>query len=233
MRLETFYQSREWIGLMQGIKNERMHDDGFIYCEHCGKPIVRKYDCIGHHLIFLNEENVNDVNVSLNPKLIQLVHHKCHNLIHNKLGYVRKEIFLVYGSPLSGKTSYVESVREAGDLVVDIDSIWECISGCPRYIKPGKLNAVAFGVRDYLMDCVKHRLGKWDNAYIVGGYPLISERERLVRELGAREIYIESSHEECLMRLEACEDRDKNQWKKFIDEWWRRYTPPGTQLSDN
>lgn len=227
MRLETFYQSKEWIGLMQGIKNDRTRDDGLIYCEHCGKPIVRKYDCIGHHLIFLNEENVNDANISLNPKLIRLVHHACHNKIHNKLGYVRKEIFLVYGSPLSGKTSYVESVREAGDLIIDMDSIWECISGCPRYVKPGKLNAVAFGVRDYLMQCIKYRNGKWDNAYLIGGYPLISERERLCKELGAREIYIESTKEECLSRLSLCDDRDKNQWEKFIDEWWRRYTPPG------
>lgn len=224
--LSTFYSTKEWMSLLSQIKLERVDDNGNLICAHCGKPITDKYDCIGHHMIFLTEENVNDINISLNPDLIQLVHHRCHNRIHNKLGYTKKEIFLVYGSPLSGKTTWVENVREPGDLIIDIDNIWECVSGCERYIKPQCLNAVVFGIRDYLMDSVKIRRGKWNNAYIIGGYPLISERERLVKELGAREIYIESSREECLARLAACDDdRDKKAWEKFIGDWWKKYSP--------
>lgn len=224
-RLDTFYQSKKWRKLVSLIRLERVNKDGNIICEHCGKPIVSKYDCIGHHTTFLTEDNVNDADISLNPDRIQLVHHRCHNKIHNKLGYKRKEIFLVYGSPLSGKTTYVNSVREPGDLIIDIDNIWECVSGCDRYVKPPRLNSVVFGMRDYLMDCVKVRRGKWNNCYIVGGYPLISERERLCKTLGAREIYIESTKEQCLERLELTDNRDKTEWKKFIENWWRRYTP--------
>jgi len=224
-RLDTFYQSKEWRKLVSLIRLERVNEDGNIICEYCGKPIVSKYDCIGHHTTFLTEDNVNDADISLNPDRIQLVHHRCHNKIHNKLGYKRKEIFLVYGSPLSGKTTYVNSVREPGDLIIDIDNIWECVSGCDRYVKPPRLNSVVFGMRDYLMDCVKVRRGKWNNCYIVGGYPLISERERLCKTLGAREIYIESTKEQCLERLELTDNRDKTEWKKFIENWWRRYTP--------
>lgn len=223
--LNTFYSCKDWINLLQTIKIERTNDDGQIICAHCGKPIVNKYDCIGHHLIFLTEDNVNDVEISLNPELIQLVHHRCHNKIHNKLGYTKKEIFLVYGSPMSGKESWVKENAEDGDLIVDIDNIWECVSGLERYKKPPCLNAVVFGIRDYLMDSVKVRRGRWNNAYIIGGFPLISERERLVRELGCREIYIESTREECLKRLELSKDRDKSEWKKFIEDWWRRFSP--------
>ena len=223
--LNTFYSCKEWVGLLQLIKMERVNEDGQIICWHCGKPITDKYDCIGHHTIFLTEDNVNNVDISLNPKLIQLVHHRCHNKIHNKLGYVKKEIFLVYGSPLSGKQTYVKSVSEPGDLIINIDNIWECVSGQQRYVKPACLNAVVFGVRDYLMDSVKIRRGKWNNAYIIGGFPMINERERLVKELGAREIYIESTKEKCLSRLESCTDRDQNEWKKYIDDWWRKYSP--------
>lgn len=226
--LDNFYQSDPWRDLLKVIKMERVNEDDELICCHCGKPIVKSYDCIGHHTIFLTEDNVNDYSISLNPDLIQLVHHRCHNLIHNKFGYVRKEIFLVYGSPLSGKSTWVENAREPGDLIVDMDNIWQCVSGCERYVKPGRLNAVVFGVRDYLIDSVKVRRGKWNNAYIIGGYPLISERERLCKELGAREVFIDTSKEECLMRLDSLEAdyRDKNDWLKYIDEWWRRYTPP-------
>lgn len=220
--LENFYRSDEWFSLTQQIKLDRVNEDGQLICWHCGKPIVREYDCICHHTIFLTEENVNDVEISLNEKLIQLVHHSCHNKIHNKLGYSKREIFIVYGSPLSGKHEYVDRIREPGDLIVDIDSIWQCVSGCDRYEKPGRLNAVVFSIRDRLLEIVKYRVGKWNNAYIIGGFPLISERERLVRELGARLIYIESSPEKC---IEKAKELKLSEYKGYIEEWWKRYAP--------
>lgn len=226
--LANFYRSDEWYKLTRSIRIERANADGLVICEHCGKPIVKAYDCICHHYkTYLTEDNVNDYDISLNPDNIMLVHHKCHNDIHERLGYTRKEIYLVYGSPLSGKTTYVNSVMNEGDLIVDIDSIWQCVSGCERYVKPAKLNAVVFGIRDSLLDMIKHRVGKWDNAYIVGGYPLISERERLCKLLGAKEIYIESTRDECIERLKNLKEdgRDKKRWEGYIDDWWERWGP--------
>lgn len=225
--LDNFYKSKQWQKLLEVIKLERVNEDGQLICWHCGKPITDKYDCIGHHTIFLTEDNVNNAEISLNPELIQLVHHKCHNKIHYKLGYTKREIFLVYGSPLSGKSSYVKSVSEPGDLIIDINDIWKCVSGSVN-TKPPKLNAVVFGLRDRLIEMVKYRVGKWDNCYIVGGYPLIAERERLCKELGAREIFIDTPKEVCLQRLQESEDRDLSDYSKFIEDWWRKYSPPGT-----
>ena len=225
--LDNFYKSEAWEKLRQLLTQERLDADGNIICAYCGKPIVRKYDIIGHHKIHLTEENVNDAQISLNPDNIDLVHHRCHNKIHEKFGYKRKEIYLVYGSPMSGKTTWVQENKAEGDLIIDMDSIWQCISGCPRYTKPARLNAVAFATRDFLMEQVKMRNGKWNNAYIIGGFPLTSERERLAKIHGAREIYIESTKEECLARLDAAEDRDKAEWSKYIQDWWRLYHPPG------
>lgn len=220
--LENFYRSDEWFNITQQIKLNRLNEDGQLICWHCGKPIVRNYDCICHHTIFLTEDNVNNVEISLNPELIQLVHHACHNKIHNKLGYSKREVFIVYGSPLCGKHEYVDRIREPGDLIVNIDDIWQCVSGCNRYEKPGRLNAVVFGIRDYLIDSIRVRRGKWNNAYIIGGYPLISERERLCKELGARLIYVESSKEECIQKAK---DINLPDYEKYIDDWWKRYAP--------
>lgn len=225
--LENFYRTKQWQKLLEVIKMERVNEEGQLICWHCGKPITDKYDCIGHHTIFLTEDNVNDTNISLNPNLIQLVHHKCHSRIHNKLGYTKREIFLVYGSPMSGKSTYVKTVAEPGDLIVDINNIWECIS--VNGVHANKVKSVVFAVRDRLLEAVKHRLGKWDNCYIIGGYPLISERERLCKELGAREIFIDTPKEVCMERLKASEDRDQEEYKKFIEDWWKKYRP-GTLL---
>lgn len=227
--LNDFYRSREWEAFREVVIAERVREDGLIYDEITGEPIVRKYDIILHHKTHLTEENVNDRSISLNPDNIQIVSHRTHNRIHEKLGYSRKEIFLVYGPPLAGKTSYTKSVALPGDLIVDLDSIWECISGQPRYIKPGRLRAVAFGVRDYLLDALKVRNGKWQTAYILGGYPLTSERERILTTYGARPVGIIPTQEECLRRLQESGDgRDKDEWAGYIREWFRRYTPPGS-----
>lgn len=219
----SFYRSTEWKKLMDTIKLERVNDAGQVICEYCNKPISKAYDIIGHHKIELDEDNVNDYDISLNPQNIMLVHHSCHNRIHNKLGYKQREVFLVYGAPLSGKSTWVDNNRCEGDLIIDMDNIWQCVSGEKRFIKPARLKSVVFKVRDQLLDCVKYRLGKWNNAYVIGGYPLESERERLIKELGAREVFIDASKEECLERLNSCQDeRDKEEWKKYIDDWYKR-----------
>lgn len=226
--LNNFYKSKEWEKLVALIRIQRVNSDGDVICQYCGEPIIRAYDCIGHHVIELDESNVNDAMISLNPDNIQLVHHKCHNRIHKKFyhGEDTRQVYLVYGSPLSGKTTWVQRVQNDGDLIVDMDNIWQCISGLDRYDKPGVLNQCAFGVRDYLLECVEYRRGKWRNAYVIGGYPLISERERLCRRLRAREILIDTSKEECIQRLKVADDgRDEGQWTEYIEQWWQRYTP--------
>ena len=157
--LNTFYKSKAWVNLIRTIRLERVNSDGDVICEECGEPITRAYDCIGHHKIELTEINVNDAEISLNPDNIMLVHHKCHNRIHKKFYYGEdvRQVYLVYGSPLAGKTTWVNEVKTEGDLIIDMDSIWQALSGCERYTKPAVLNSCVFGVRDYLIECVKYR----------------------------------------------------------------------------
>ena len=221
--LTTFYRSKDWVNLMQIIKLKRVNSEGLLICEHCKKPIVAKYDCIGHHIVELTEENVNDLDISLNEANIMLVHHRCHNIIHNKLGIGCKQVYVVYGSPLSGKSTYVKDCLSYGDIVVDMDSIWQCISGQDRYVKPKRLTQNAFDIRNLLIDSIRIRKGNWLNAYVIGGYPLISERERLIKSLGAREIFIDTPKEECIARLLRDESRNRDEWLKYIDDWWEKF----------
>ena len=221
--LYEFYHTKEWEKFREIVIAERMTDEGLILDEVTGKPITKRYDIILHHKIHLTEENVNDRNISLNPENIQIVSHRTHNLIHEKFGYKRKEIYLIYGSPCSGKSTYLDSVKQRGDLIVDVDRIRQCVSGMNTYEIVPALNSVVFGIRDYLMDAVRTRQGKWNRAYIIGGFPLISERERICKQTGAQEIYIESTKEECLRRFDAKPDGRDKEWKKYIEEWWERY----------
>ena len=60
MSLYNFYRSKEWTDLLEILKLERVNAEGFIICEHCDKPIVKAYDCIGHHKIELTEQNYKE-----------------------------------------------------------------------------------------------------------------------------------------------------------------------------
>lgn len=195
-----------------------------VICEHCGKPIVKAYDCILHHIVELTEENYTDVNISLNPENIALVHHRCHNKIHDKLVYSQRQVYIVHGSPLSGKSSWVTDNMNEGDLIVDMDSIWQCVSGCAKYTKPNRLKTVVFSVRDDLLECVKYRKGKWLNAYIVQSLPIRNDRDRLADQLGARLIHIDTDKETCVKRLYDNPDgRDVEEWERFIGEYFEQY----------
>ena len=220
--LDNFYKSDKWRNLIDILRNER-EQDGILYCEHCGKPIVKKYDCIGHHKIELTNANVNDYEVSLNPENIMLIHHKCHNIIHERFGYERpKQVYIVYGPPCSGKSSYVCDVAGCDDIILDIDSIWEMISNNDRYVKRDRLKENVFGIRDCILDQIRMRVGKWKNAYIIGGYPMKMDRTRLEQRLGASSIFIFEDKEVCLERARMSE---RHGWDKYIEEWFERYSP--------
>lgn len=215
--LDNFYTSKKWIKFVNALKLERVNGSGQLICEHCGKPITKAYDCIGHHSIELTDENVNDYSISFNPDNIELIHFKCHNIKHERFGGFRQRVFLVYGSPCSGKTTYVNSIANTDDLILDIDAIWEALSTSDKYHKPNRLKSNVFGVRDCIIDQIRTRTGMWRNAFIIGGYPLKSDRDRLCDLLNAEPIFIDEPKELCLSR--AVND----EWKEFIEEWFEDY----------
>ena len=222
--LSDFYRSKEWLEFRAYLIAARTAADGFVYDEITGKRIVKAYDIILHHKIELTLENVNDANITLNPDNIQIVSFKTHNEIHNRFGRWTRHIYLVYGSPLSGKSTYVQERAGIHDLVIDIDKIYACISNNPPYIKSNRLYDNVRAVQDALLDTVKFKRGKWVNAFIIGGYPFKGERERLCAEYGAEPIYIDCTEAEAQERLQVVQDgRDKSEWSKYISTWFERF----------
>lgn len=222
--LSAFYTSKEWADFRQVIIAERADADGFVYDEITGKRIVKAYDIILHHKIPLTLDNVNDANISLNPDNIQIVSFKTHNEIHERFGTWTRHIYLVYGCPLSGKSTFVKDRAGIHDLIVDIDSIYACISNNPLYTKSNRLYDNVRAVQDALLESIKYKRGKWINAFIISGMPYAGERERFCIEYGAEPIYIECDQDTALSRLGAVQDgRDKNEWSGYINKWFMRY----------
>ena len=222
--LSDFYRSKEWEEFRQITIAQRTHADGFVYCEHCGKPIVKAYDIILHHVNELTIDNVNDATVAFADDNIQLVHFRCHNEIHNRFGTYTRHIYLVYGSPLSGKSTFVKERAGVHDLIIDIDKIYEAITNNPLYIKSNRLFDNVKAVQNCLLDCVKYKRGKWVNVFIVSGMPYKGERERFCKEYGAEPIYIDCDKQTALSRLASVQDgRDIKVWTEYIETWFMRY----------
>lgn len=228
--LSQFYTSKEWRLFRQGLIQERTNKvDGILYCQHSGKPLIQSYDIVLHHIKPLTMANVNDFNVSLNPDNILIVSQQAHNEIHSRFGYcTQRKVYYVYGAPCSGKTSFVNSIKGNSDIVVDMDSIWQCITGSSdRYYKPAALKQNAFALRDFLTDMIRTRAGKWERAFVVEGGAVRSERERKIALLGAEPIYIDTDKQTCLKRLyDDCNrlKTHRNEWERYIDKWFEDYT---------
>lgn len=212
--LSTFYRSKEWESLRNQLRIERVDSNGDIICEYCKKPIVKAYDIIAHHKTYLTESNVNDYSISLNPDNIALLHFSCHNKTHEK-GFKSKKVYIVYGSPCSGKSYYVDSVATADDLIIDIDRIYEALN----VTRSNKLLNTVMSTYRHLIDIVKTRNGQWTNAYIVRGLPHAMERQRLADLVDGELVFIDTDKQTCLER-----SKEKGpEYYKFVEDWFNKY----------
>ena len=219
--LQRFYGSKRWRDLRDMLVLQR-HG----VCDRCGKDYSTDTShLVAHHKEHLTDENLMDLNVALNPDNIEIVCQKCHAHYHPDRGYLKrhKQVFIVYGPPLSGKTTYVAQNLEPGDLVVDLDRLRNAISFQPMYQTPPSLSQLTFSLRDYLYDQIRIRNGDWNTAWVVAGLPRKNERDRLAARLGASLVLIEASREECHKRLLDADDRPL-EWGEYIDKWFRDYT---------
>ena len=228
--LSAFYNSDEWKAVRAELIDKRKNkNDGILYCEYSGAPLVNSYEIIGHHKKPLTMQNVNDFSVSLNPENIMLVSHKAHNEIHSRFGHcAERKVYYVYGAPCSGKTTFVNGIKGNSDIICDVDNVWQCITGGERYEKPNALKANMFEVRRLLLQMIKTRFGKWERAFVIDGGAAKTPRNNLIQELGAEAIYIDADKETCLRRLANDKTRtqaQKNEWVNYIEKWFADYQP--------
>ena len=194
--IHAFYCRKDYLDLAQACKIK----SGGV-CAKCG-GVFDISELRPHHKVELTLDNIDDVNVTLNPDNIEVLCHDCHNAVHKRFGYAvgAKHVYLVYGSPCAGKTTYVNSVATRNDLIVDLDKIHRAICICGLYDKPDATKRVAFNVRDYLLDEVRTATPrrKWQDAYIIGTYPDRIDRDVFVQDYGAELVHIDTS-KDCLL----------------------------------
>lgn len=230
---KKFYKSNEWKIFRENYILEKTTEEGKIKCEECGKEITEPKERQLHHIHELTPLNIYDVNITMNADNILLLCQQCHNKKHNryckgaKPKKIEKGIYIVYGPPLSGKTTYVLENKGERDLVIDMDRLFEAVTLLDRYNKPDALKYNVLAIRNTLIDNIKTRYGNFESAWIVGGYADRYEREKLASDLGAELIFIEATKEECYEKLTSVEDKRKdeaNDWILYINKWFDNFS---------
>lgn len=197
-------------------------------CADCGETFDID-ELRPHHIKELTLDNIDDVNITLNPNNIEVLCHNCHNKHHARFGKVvgQKHIYLVYGSPCAGKNLYVESVATRNDIIIDLDKIHKAICICGMYDKPDATKRVAFDVKNYLLETVRlaGNRRQWQNAYIIQTCPEKFDRDEMVRIYGCELIHIDTPKDVCTANCKKDIKRQSVQDAVlgWIDNYWKRY----------
>lgn len=206
---------------------ERLIAEADFQCAECGGRYLQdSAQLIGHHIKELTPANIQDANIALNPANIKIICRRCHDKEHRRFEFGGdRNVYIVYGSPCSGKNYYVNQVAQQGDLIVDINAIWQAVSGCDRYYYPKSLKSIVFAVRDTLIEQIRLRTGHWHDAYIIGGYPRKLQREQLAEKLAAELIFIETTREKAKLVALANRGTQGTEWCGYIDSWFDSFEP--------
>lgn len=247
---KKFYKSAAWINTRNAYVSERVCIDGGL-CERCGRSTGNPGEEL-HHKIPLSPQNINDGDITLNPKNLQWLCKDCHFIVHRELimkkfeesrraarkivhngcyfnedgELVQMKVYVVHGSPASGKTSYVREHMSPGDLVVDLDYIKQAISFCTPIDAPENLLNVAIGVRDYLYELIEERAVDCCNVWVVACLPKRDERRELIERLDAEPVHCSADYHECIERARYDDEgRDVTLRRALIDKYFEQYEP--------
>lgn len=232
---KSFYNSSAWKRCREAYFNSQ-----FGLCELCERPGEEV-----HHKTFLTPENITDPDITLNWDNLQLLCKTCHNAEHEKAyemyrkknrknlttnndlcfddsgNLVRKEnVFIVWGAPSSGKTSYVQENKEKYDIVVDLDFIISALSLGQR--RNEDAFPFALDVKELLIGMIEERKHFFEHAWIIGCLPKRKEREKLARKVNGKLIHIDTDENECIKRAKTDLNRsNKSTQYQIIEEFFK------------
>lgn len=131
-------------------------------------------------------------------------------------------IYIVYGAPCSGKTTYVQQNIKDNDIVWDWDAVEFSFNGLSYQEKNQNINRFMKRVRRLFIDeCIINT--SVSDKWII----LTNLNQKLIDELDAVDeikIYqMQTSKEECVSRLSATARKDKDELLQVIEDWFKKY----------
>lgn len=235
---KKFYASKDWKACRKAYYSLR-HG----ICERCGDLGEEV-----HHIKPITPLNINDPEITLNFGNLMLLCKDCHFQIHEKRKKAGKpvreselrcmfdengnvlpkgNVVVVWGSPASGKSTYVREHMKHMDIKVDLDEMFRCFTGITAQDTDNTLTgdylAFIIAVQESVYRLVENKTGGFATAWIITSQPNKTKREELIKRFNAETVHIETTVEESLKRMEADEKRqNKEQQRKVIIKYFER-----------
>ena len=126
-------------------------------------------------------------------------------------------VYLIYGSPCSGKSTYIKDHFENGDVVCDVDRLYSALCFNEEHQTELYAQMVAKELYRHLLEMIRKREGHWKNAYVVSLANTKEKLSKVMEQVNADEaIYIDTPYEECIRRA-----KERPFYFQFlIDEWF-------------
>ena len=137
-------------------------------------------------------------------------------------------INIVTGPPGAGKNTYINQHFCNGDILIDLDAIYLCLSQNTSHCeKDLELLNFSLDVRRFLYDYVRRYI-KDKNVWIVACMPNGRKREMLARTFRDATVYLlNPGKETCIKHIEQDINRtySSEYALKIVEDWYKKYSP--------
>ena len=128
---------------------------------------------------------------------------------------------IIWGSPASGKTTYVRERLGNNDIVVDLDLICAALSMRDGKSKSDAAFHYGLDLREHLYDMIENRQHDFDTAWVIACLPKLIDRKYLEAKLKGELIHMDADINECIKRAMAdTERKDKYKQVEIISKYF-------------
>ena len=125
-------------------------------------------------------------------------------------------VYLVYGSPCSGKSTHVKEHFRCGDIVCDIDRLYSAVCFNEEHQTEIYAHEVGAMLQDELFDIIRDRKGHWKNAFVISLANTDDKVAKAKERVNADEcIYIDTPMDVCIERA-----KDRPPYFPWLIEDW-------------
>ncbi len=138
-----------------------------------------------------------------------------------RMGADKQSVFIIDGAPGSGKSTYVQNHRGAGDIVVDLDLLAAALQGetNPHPSYETVMDAV-ISSREAIYSSIQNRKGSWSSAYIITSDPNRGKVEKLAARLGGKVVTMATPESQCIEQINNDSTRSNPQKDIALARRW-------------